>query len=215
MKQMIVLALLLLTLAACSSGATAEGRCNQEGTICLDARVEEPVIYGEPVTITITVTSKQELPDLVISFYCDNVDVSIETEQNWEKDSFDRVVWDGGVGWKTYIAKDQTLTFSRKVFLPSQEGYYGFFIRAGTTQLSGTSYSFSLYLSEKNSAVYYEGTPVPTDGPLGTVDPVILMTIRALPTETEFPTLTPIPVETFQSRDATPAYPPPQGTAYP
>jgi hypothetical protein len=151
---------------------------------------------------------------LVISL-SHNVGVSVERQEVWEKDSFDRVVWDGGVGWKTYIAKDQTLTFSRRLILPSVEGYYYVIVHAGTYKLSTAVDYLDIYLSEKGSQVYYEGTPKPTEGPLGTVDPVILMTIRALPTETEFPTLTPIPVETFQSRDATPAYPPPQGTAYP
>lgn len=218
MKRTLACILLLLSLTACASAVSDKGDCSGNGEVCIKVRAEEPIRFGEPVIVTITVTSGKDITDLGVSLYHD-VDVVVEGPQSWEKDLQDAAIFKGGASCGVAIKANHPLTFTRKLYLPPREGEVWIKAEASTQSLR-TADTISIYVTRQGGTVYLSGTSIPiTPGPLPTVDPVLLATLRAMPTETSWPTLTPIPPVPLLVTPTSPPYPPPgsppPGTPYP
>jgi hypothetical protein len=181
--------------------------------------VPEPVRFGEPVVVKITVTSDQDIKNLGVSIYHD-VDAVVDISRDVETGTRDIIVYKGGASWMTDIRAGEEITFVRSLALPRREGWFTIVANAVKPDSTRVVHSLTIHYAPEGSTVYLSGTKIPmTPGPeLGeTTDPRLLQTLRAMPTETPYPTLTPVPTtqEPFRDILGTPAYPPPPGTPYP
>lgn len=98
--------LLLAVVSACSS-TPGGGKC--QGGLCVDVELAEPIGWNEPVPVTITVETEEDIPDLVVYLGFSDPDiVVVEGERKWVVD-----------------AKAQTpVRFSTAIRFPLREGYY-------------------------------------------------------------------------------------------
>jgi len=216
MSRFLICALLMLLLTACADGPSLyRHNCSVGGEVCIELQAEEPIKIGEPVIVTIIVTSEKDISDLGISLYTDP-NIIIEQEISIEEEG--ELTWKGqtGVDWLVEIKANDPIILTRKLYLPSGEGLFNIRAEASTPALR-TGDSIRIYMTREGGKVYHSGTSIPiTEGPLPTMDPSMLATLRAMPTDTPWPTLTPVkttetpPIEVL----GTPAYPPP-GTPYP
>lgn len=159
----IALVLVLAGLSACGEKVASDPssfRCGLD--VCIRVSVQEPVVVDQPVLVTIKVTSQRDIPDLTL--YLGSNDplkrVSIEdvSPSGWIKGKY--------VDWPVNIKAKETLTFTRKILLPAEDGPYG--IRADAFLSEGfvvTDYLI-IYVTNGSAKVYYEGTRIPiTEGP--------------------------------------------------
>ena len=189
MKRLFACVLLLASLTACA-GASAPGGGNCKEGVCVKVQAVEPVRFGEPVTVTVTVTSEKDIPNLGVSLYHD-VDVVVEEPQTEEKN---RPAWKGqsGVDWIVNAKANQPLTFTRKVRFPPREGVFDIVVSASTPSLRVTD-SVYIRLTRAGGKVYLSGTSVPvTSGPLPTVTPGPSPTFIPTPTRGPLPLITPM-----------------------
>lgn len=206
--------ILLASLTACA-GASSFGKhnCSKGGEVCVELRADEPISFGGSVTVTITVTSKKDISDLGMSLSHD-VDITVEGPEGWEKDSKDIVFFKGVASWVTAVEANHSITFKRTLYLPPRDGLFYIIAGARTSNLEAVD-NIYIYVTREGGKVYLSGTPIPiTPGPqlVDTMDPSLLATLKARPTETPFPTLT--AVKTTKAPPpgvlGTPAYPPPE-----
>jgi hypothetical protein len=68
MKRFLFCILFAAILTACS-GASSQGthECNKQEGVCIYIKAEEPIVVGEPATITVTVKCDKDISDLLIS----------------------------------------------------------------------------------------------------------------------------------------------------
>jgi hypothetical protein len=204
MKHLLAYLLLITSLMACSG--INNGSCTPDGDICVKLRVEEPILFGEPVGLVITATSSEDISQLGISLII-WPHTMIVGEATDEEPGIE--VWKGesGIAWKVNIRAGEVLTIRRILYIPAESGEYTIAVHANTPQLRVID-QLSLYQTDEEIKVYLSGTEIPfTPGPLPTMNPIQLQTLRALPTSTPLRTLTPIPTNT--STPTSPAYPPP------
>jgi hypothetical protein len=219
MKRLLVYVLVLVSLAACA-GSASFGRhnCSKGGEVCVEVRAEEPITFGKPVTVKITITSEKDIEDIGISLSHDP-DVVVEESQGWEKDSRDISFFSGGVSWVATIEADSPITFKRTLYLPPRGGSFYLITTAGTSYLEARD-MIRIYMTKEGGKVYLSGTTIPsTPGPVPTMDPDLLATANALPTYTPYASLpvpetpTPLPISKTEPPPpvilGTPAYPPP------
>jgi len=217
MKHLFWMVPLIFSLTACGgASAPGGGRC-REG-ICVKIDIIEPIRFEEPVTLIITVVSEKDYSDFFVSLSHD-VDVVVEGPQDWEKDLQDVTIYKSGASWKTAIQANEQLTYKRMVHLPPREGWLTIVVSVGTLQGLRVEDSISIHLTREGGKVNHSGTRIPiTPGPelVDTMDPSLLATLRARPTETPYPTLTAVPTTEAPPLEVlgTPAYPPPE-TPYP
>jgi hypothetical protein len=127
----------------------------------------------------------------------------------------------GGTHWTTDLTADQPVSFTAHLLF-DEEGIYGVQALLLAAQGEVVIYGLNVQITSDGGTIYLPDTsfPKPT-GPeiVSPPDPILLATLRARPTETEAPTLTPLPTEPLNPEAATPtspAYPPPPpGTPYP
>ncbi|OGO31384.1 MAG: hypothetical protein A2136_03010 [Chloroflexi bacterium RBG_16_54_11] len=204
MKRLFAHALILLLLAACSPSGNES--CSEGGEVCIELHAIEPITYGEPVIVTITVTSHRDIPELGVSLYHE-AGIVVEGPEGWEEGLLHPMVFTGGASWGVAIDENQTLVFTRTLHFPSR-GYFTL-VAAASTLVFRTDTLLGVHLTEQGGTVYYANTPIPyTPGPLPTTDPDTLATVRARPSPTPWPILTPFPTNTVEIT-STP-YPPPE-----
>jgi hypothetical protein len=219
MRRYLAYVILLVSLVACADAAPPNRpNCSSGGEICIELWADEPVSFGKPVTITLIVTSEKDIPELNIYFSTWPQSVVVQDPTSVEPGQVTKKS-QSGIHWLVEIKGDQTLTFTRNITLPTDEGLFDIQAAATTTSIRAET-SIGILLTREGGKVYLSGDYVPvTSGPeLGvTTDPLLLETLRAMPTETAYPTLTAIPAtqEPLRGILGTPAYPPPPGTPYP
>jgi hypothetical protein len=163
MRHLFVCILLLTGLTACvGPSAPGSGRCSKGGEVCVKATAVEPIQLGEPVTVTITVTTEKDTPILGVSLYHD-VDVFVDGPQGWEKEAKDSVVYKGGAGWAISTKANQPFSFTRKVRFPLREGIFTLVVSAGTPSFRAED-SVLIYLTRAGGKIYLSGTSVPIPG---------------------------------------------------
>ena len=121
MKHLLICVLMLASLAACvAPSGPGAFRCDQEEKACVKLTVAEPIKPGQPVSVTITVTSEKNLPGLMVSLTSYPPEkVSIDEEPGLPSPK------GSAVGWTADVKANRQLTFTRKIHLPSVEGEYG------------------------------------------------------------------------------------------
>ena len=208
-KQLPIYIIILMGLVSCAGGSSSlRGRC-EEG-ICVKIEAVEPIRFGEPVSIIITVSTNKNIPDLGVSLF-HRPTVVIENTLDSEKGI---ETWKGetGIDWIVNAEANQPIKFQRTLHLPLQEGFYDLEASASMKQGFRVSDFLAIYLSKEGSRVYYSGTQIPkTPGPelLPTMGTEELRNFHA--TLTAMPTITPLPPTWTPSPTASPpaAYPPP------
>jgi len=186
MKRLWILAILMLVLVGCRGSIAPTGwRCS-EG-LCVKIKVVEPVRWGEPVTVIISVTAEKDVADLGVWLNHDQ-GVTVEGPQGWEENVKDRKIGEMAASWKVDVKANKPLVFMRKVHLPQREGEIELSAAVYRADLGYLVDSVSIYLTREGGKVYYAGTPVPiTPWPL----PVYIVTPGSSPTPQ--PTFTPTP----------------------
>src|SRR6266542_4953172 len=123
MKRILICVFLLAVLAACATPSGPSGlRCREEEKVCIKFTVAEPITLGEPVAVTITVTSEKDIAGLMVSLSSTppGRKVSIDEEPGLPGSK------EGSVGWTADVQANRPLTFTRKIRLPSVEGKYDY-----------------------------------------------------------------------------------------
>jgi hypothetical protein len=175
MKHIFLYMLLLIAITACAdntasptdegiSSSSGGGNCNDD--LCIKLTTEEPIMVGEPVTLTITVTSEKDISDLQITLSSAPQKISIvePDSQGWKE---------GNASWAVKNAQaGQSLVFTRNVLVPiKKEAYtsqYTIVVDAFTQQLGLLASTFiTFYFTDEGLKVNYPGTKIPiTPGPL-------------------------------------------------
>lgn len=212
MKRLFACVLMIIGLAACSSGASSRGGCTKGGEVCIRLSTEGPVELGNPLTLVITVSSEKEIPNLGISLITSPKTIIIEAAEGPEPGVV-KLEDRNGIDWLVDIQAGETITFHRKLRFPPGDRSFMLVGYSSTPQMRAMD-SINISQTQDRLDVYLSGTKIPvTDGPVPTLDPTmeasILSTILARPTETPYPTLT-----SFPSTD-TPTLEPPDGRGYP
>ena len=176
--------------------------------MCVEVRADEPILFGEPVVLTIKVISEKDISRLGVSLYHD-VDSVVEGPQGWEKDLQDTMIYKGGASWGVAATANNTITFTRKLSLPPREGMFYIIARASTLNLEAI-HEITIYMTREGGKVYLSGTPIPITPELL---PVYTVTPGPSPTYVPTPTILVIPTNTITA--TSPAYPPPEGMGMP
>jgi hypothetical protein len=196
----------MVSLVACASKSPGGFRCSPDGQVCVEIHTDEPIVYGAPVIVTISVTSEKYISYLGISLTYDADDV-IEGIENWEDNLQNSSIIPGGAGWGIEINANQTLSFQRTFYLPQREGYFTIIASITDRNTFRASDELIIAMTTQGGTVYLANTPVPhTTGPLPTIEPHLLETLLAMPTYTPWSTITSHPAEITNTP---PAYPPP------
>ncbi|MFZ3070412.1 MAG: hypothetical protein WA110_04740, partial [Anaerolineaceae bacterium] len=181
MKRLCLLVILTIFLAGCG---TSEGlsrlQCDQD--ICINIKVNEPVLWGEQIIVQINVITKKNYSNLSVTFEYNDKEIVVEEPELQEPG---RVTWKGdqGVTWSVDTIADQPVVFERKLQLPSTEGYW--YLSANTINPEGSVIGdyVNIHLTREGGKVYYSGTPMPTDSdPVPTLNESQRMTQKAWPT---------------------------------
>ena len=150
MKRLWMLAMLMIVLAGCrGSAASSGGQCTRG--LCVKIEVAEPVRWGEPIVVTVTVTVDRDISDLQVSL-TSFPPVSIEDQGKWIEE---------GSRANVRLTANQPLIIMRKV-LPHREGTFELMAGVYTPNLPYISDSVRIYLTRTGGKAYYANTPVPT-----------------------------------------------------
>lgn len=159
MKRVLFCILLLAGLTACRTNVAASsagGRCNDN--LCIKLTAKEPITVSEPIIVTIKITSQKNIPDLKL--YLGSNDptkrVSIEDTDlpGWKKGGF--------VNWPVNIKAKQTLTFTRKILLPAEDGLYPIIAEAFLSEGFVVGDVLQVHVTKGSAKVYFANTPIPT-----------------------------------------------------
>lgn len=173
MKRPILLFLFGFTLLA-SACAPLSGDASCRKGMCVKLRAVEPILFGVPLKVTISVTTDNDVPSLGVSLSSD-FDVVVEGPQGWEESVRDGIVWNGGAGWRLSTRANQTVQFVRTVRLPPREGFFLLIARAGIPTGESVEDSLYIHLTLAGGTVYLSGTPLPiTPDVIKTPPPYIL-----------------------------------------
>lgn len=182
MRRVLVffLLVLLLNLSACAGSSSLDKHNCSQG-VCIEVRAVEPIRFGEPVTVTIAVTTEKEIPNLGVSLQY-VVDVTLEEPQAWESGITEKTVWRGGASWQIAAKANQPLLFTRRIRFSPREGIFDLTAYA-STPLSGpiAQDSIRIYMTSTGGKVYLSGTPIPLWTP-GKPIPAITITPGPSPT---------------------------------
>ena len=167
MKLLPVYILVLASLTACSATSSQGSlECNKKEGVCIYIKAEEPIVGGEPVTITITVKGDKDMPDLGIALSSTgNVYLEDLNLKTWKKTE---------IGWKVDLKADKPHISKHKVLFPAEDGSYQLVTTAyipGYGRITGNY--FNIFISNKEGKVYYPGTKVPGSEGIGDVYTVI------------------------------------------
>jgi len=214
MKKKILLLLTLLTISISScSGVSSLFRpnCNASGDVCIEMKAVEPIKFGEPFTIEVTITSVKDIDDLRLSISAYPVDTLIEGKNGWEKRS---------VNWPLNVKTNQSITVTSRILLTPNEGSHTITAVLSRSGIPPAIDKLSIILTKKGGKVYdasmkTPGTPKPELLP--TLEPdmatSLVATITARPTSTPLPQLPIMTPGAPESSTATsPPYPPPEAS---
>lgn len=159
--------LLLATLAACGApgGSSSREGCNDEEKVCIKLTVAEPITTGQPVEVTITVTSEKDIPNLELGlgYFALGKKIVIDEEPGLPSQKDDKIRWTAS------IQANRPLVVKRKVRFPRGEGEYDVIDLIASAQLRGVKVirsSVRVHLTSQGGKAYYSGTPIPiTPGP--------------------------------------------------
>jgi|SRR3990172_7336621 len=213
MKRFLICALFMLLLAACADGSSLyQHNCSEGGEVCIEVSVDESISFGEPVNVSIKVTSEKDISRLGVTLYHD-ADVEVERPQGWEKDLQDVTIYKGGASWEIAVTASNSAIFTWKLYLPPRGGNFRIGAQAFTPELFAED-MIRIYMTTEGGKVYHSGTPIPiTEGPVPLFtgpSPTFEPTRTHLIFPTAISTTEAPPLEVL----GTPAYPPP-GTPYP
>lgn len=172
MKRLFMCVLLLAGLTACA-GASSPIQPNCQQGVCIKVRAIEPIRFGEPVTVTVTVTSEKDISDLKV-FLSSAYDALIEEAQDWKQ---------SGVNWVMEAKANRTFTFTRKLRFPSREGEFQIIAevyKSYAPSVHATD-SIRIYLTREGGKVYLSGTSIPLGTP-GKPIPAVTITPGPSPT---------------------------------
>lgn len=204
MKYFFLCVLLLVSLTACAP-SSKEG-CSENREVCVSITAEEPILYGEPVILTITVISEKNITNLGVSLYHD-IDIVVEGPQSWENSLSETSIFNGGASWIVSAKANQPMTFTRTLQLPPREGLFPIIVETSTTNLRAAD-SITIYITSQGGMILLSGTSIPNIvNPVPTMNPSMRQTMSARPTDTPFPAFTPLPTNTVTP--TLPPYPPP------
>lgn len=161
MKKILFCILLLASLTACSATSSQGSlECNKKEGVCIYIKAEEPIIAGEPVTVTVTVKSAKDIPDLGIVLEANgNVYFEEPELKTWKKT---------GIDWKVDLKADKTKIFKQKVLFPVEDGFYQLLVTAYIQDYGPiTSNYINMSIKNKEGSAYYPGTKIP--GSEGTI----------------------------------------------
>jgi hypothetical protein len=185
MKHLLICVLMLASLASCAApSGPGAFRCSERNKTCVKLTVAEPIKTGQPVSVTITVTSEKDIPELKVylSTYPAGK-VRIEEEPGQPSPKGD------GVNWTTDVQANQPLTITRKINLPSVEAEYGGYALVQLIAFVETAPGvvvdddLTIYVTRQDAKVYYANTPIP-------ITPGLVLTVTPGPTPTFIPTST-------------------------
>jgi hypothetical protein len=156
-KQLWLCILLIIILTACAAVPEGGlGRCNQG--LCVKLGAQGPFRYGEPLTLTITLTSDRD-QDVNASLNIPN-NLMIEQPKSPNDTAIDQPT-QGFYSWKAIHAKaniSKTITFKTAF---SNEDIYQVVVYADANGI-GTSDQIQIGYSKTGISVYFQGTLVPT-----------------------------------------------------
>jgi hypothetical protein len=120
MKKITILILAVL-LAACSGISSDDNTsCSQEKEICVKLAVIEPIVWGKPITLSITIIPEKDFPDINISIFHDGFVAGFETPIS---ETVDKVNSDqNGIYIRTIGKANQPTTIIQKLLLAPKEG---------------------------------------------------------------------------------------------
>jgi len=189
MKRLLICILFMASMTACSPAAFGKPNCSSGGELCITLRAEEPILYGKPVNVSITVISEKDLSELTVQLVAmpqsivvlepksEELGKVIKREQNW-------------VNWIVDTKSDQPVIITRQIELSEIEGVLSVDAQAFSKNMLAQE-TISIYMTHEGGKVYYSGTSIPyTPGPMPTMNESQLATARAWPTDTPYPTLT-------------------------
>jgi len=259
MKKFWLLLILLTCLAGCKAApndqeklATEEASASQENSgfevvddggchhccegICIEIKVDEPIVFGEPITVRITATTEEDVPDLGVALTFIPFDNIIIEDPDNEEEGIVISQRKSDITWRIDAKADQPVTFVRNLTTDfSINGDHYLHLIVGAFTPYGLNVSNSLYILYSNGEVkaYDQGTPLPTSehktkyegteppihptpGVTITREPIMtaIATYRhstAIPTmrwSTPIPTVNPYPIITPQPIQPTPTMPP-------
>ncbi len=201
MKRLWMLAILMIVLAGCGgSAAPSGGQCNQG--LCVEIEVVEPIRWGEPLLVQITVTSQDDISNLGISLMYPEKEIVVEEPEKVEQGE---VVWKGdrGLDWRVSVKTGQPIVLTRKLHLPAREGLVELMASAITPQGLRAVDSVRIYLTREGGIINPTPALLPGTPELAaTVPPEWLLT--PFPTPTPWPTPFPTPTSPPPVRTPTP-----------
>ncbi len=218
-----VLALVVLGLTACGPGGAGQGSGNCSDGVCVTLRIVEPVHFGQPVTVLITVTSDQDRSDLGLTLYTDAIQATIDGPQGWESNARNEVVFKNGpsdgAGWSFDVKANVPVRFTRVLRFAEGEQTFGVFAALHVPPRSYVAgASVQIRYSREGVRVYGMGTPV---GPTPrSPEALPAWIIRPDGTRIPYPTLLPTPtfvprVRPTRTPTSVPAIPTPTRRPYP
>ena len=156
------------SLAACSPGGSTSGQinCSSGGEVCINVSAVEPIHSGDPVPLSIKVTSLKDISDLHVTLQTP-AEVTTDGPQNWENYLSQTLIQPGYAGWDFAIKAGQSLTFIRVLHFPARDAY--FFIGAEVTTVGRTlvgTDSFYVHMTQNGGKIYRSGTPLPSNIPI-------------------------------------------------
>ncbi len=93
--------------------------CKGGENACVKIDVAEAILPDKPTSVTITVISLNDIPELHVTLsYWPSLDVTIEEEPDQPSPM------QGGVAWISSVQPFHRITYTRKIHLPSIEGEY-------------------------------------------------------------------------------------------
>ncbi len=175
MKRFHLFLLLLTILAGCTSVSTEQEKTEiavfglptlfkcAEG-LCIEVEVNEPIVFGEPITVRITVTSEEDIADLRV--YLTSIPYNHITIEDPVKEEEGIVIEQlkQGILWKVDAKADQPVTFVRNLttdFSIDENCYLQLQVEVFTRRGLLVHNHLTILFSEGKVNVYYPGTPVP------------------------------------------------------
>ena len=192
-RLLLVFTLSVLSMSACM-GASAPGGGTCKQGICIKIRVVEPIRFGEPVAVTITVTSEKEMPEMKVFLYS-YPPALIEDGQDWKEK---------GTNWLAEAKANSSQVFTRKVRLPS-EGTFDLRAEVYTPGLYVIDY-VTVHLTREGGKVYLSGTPLPITPIVVNTPPPYILNPQGTPILA--PTRAGVPPTPTYLRPTTPTRPP-------
>jgi uncharacterized lipoprotein YehR (DUF1307 family) len=91
MKRLCLLLVVMIVLAGCEvSEGLDHFQCDQD--VCINIKVDEPVLWDESIVVRITVTTKEDFSELGVTLESDNKDAVFEESESEEPG---QIIWKG------------------------------------------------------------------------------------------------------------------------